>query len=245
MKNTASEVTIYKTKDYDRFSVITGNRIINKRRVTKIAGVVKNGVDMLPYVPVVVDEGYNIIDGQHRYFVSKELKRNVYYVIRPRVQIQDIATINSNTDKWSQKDFLNCYIKLDVGDYKVLANFIEINSFIPLAGAIGLLNSYSHRSFGVLNMAFKEGKFKVNFLEESNVMANIIKSMVPYVTSINRTLLGSMITLVKAGKYSHTTLLGKLNSSGEKLRSFDNIKDCLLEIEAIYNKNNHTRKVIY
>ena len=47
---------IFYSKDYERFSTINGNRIINKKKVERLIEDIQNGLNLLPYCPIIVYE---------------------------------------------------------------------------------------------------------------------------------------------------------------------------------------------
>src|SRR5690606_3986243 len=100
---------------------------------------VKNGLNLFPYCPIVVNPELMIMDGQHRFIACKELELPVFYVIADNIKLRDIARMNSNTDKWKPNDFLMCYIQLGSKDYEILREFSETRK-VPLTTAIFLLN---------------------------------------------------------------------------------------------------------
>ena len=65
---------IYETKNYDKFSYLKSNRPINQMRVNNI----KNSIDQIGQVePIMVDEAFKIIDGQHRFEACMALEKQV------------------------------------------------------------------------------------------------------------------------------------------------------------------------
>lgn len=103
---------IYYTTNYGAFNFLKGNRDINEAKVSKIKEAIKAGIDVLRYAPIIVNEQMEIIDGQHRYAVSRELKTNVYYVIHSSADLSIVPSINSNSTRWRTADFLNSYLDL-------------------------------------------------------------------------------------------------------------------------------------
>ena len=108
---------IQKTKNYKAFDTILGNRVVNKKKVADLVHDIQNGLNLLPYCPIVVyrqGETLKIVDGQHRFEASKKLGSPVHYVECEELDLKKIARLNSRSDKWKNKDFLDCYIRLGV-----------------------------------------------------------------------------------------------------------------------------------
>lgn len=109
-----STVQVFMTEEYNNFSMINGNRPLNERKIKRIISEIESGNDMLKYSPIqvrVCDDKLMILDGQHRFFISKKLNRPVYYIlVLEDKTMQDIAKINSNVEKWTDENFINCYL---------------------------------------------------------------------------------------------------------------------------------------
>ena len=71
---------IYKTKEYDKFKNIKGNRRLNARNYIKL---MRSMSEEQLIIPIICNENYEIIDGQHRYNSAKELGLDLYYFIVP------------------------------------------------------------------------------------------------------------------------------------------------------------------
>lgn len=62
---------VYQTTNYDKFCFLEDNRAVKQSRVKKI----KDSIDDVGYLyqPVLVNEQYQIIDGQGRFNACKEM----------------------------------------------------------------------------------------------------------------------------------------------------------------------------
>ncbi len=96
---------IFETKDYDRFKILEGNRPINhvKKLIVSIQSI---GMLMRP---VLVNEKFEIIDGQGTFSACKYLRLPVPYVIQPGLTIRECRFLNRYQTKWSVNDFINSY----------------------------------------------------------------------------------------------------------------------------------------
>lgn len=124
-----STVPVFQTDQYKIFEMIDGNRPLNERKIKNIIKEIESGNDMLQYYPInvkVKDNKMIILDGQHRFFVSKKLKRLVYYIIvMEDKSMRDIARVNSNVEKWNQQNFINCYVAQGNQNYVKLKEYYD------------------------------------------------------------------------------------------------------------------------
>ena len=96
---------IYETDNYDKFKIIDGNRPIEHAK--KIIESIKE-IGML-WQPVLVNERFEIIDGQGRYLASKTLGRKILYVVQPGLTIKHARCLNENSTIWKIKDYIHSY----------------------------------------------------------------------------------------------------------------------------------------
>ena len=56
---------IYVTKDYTKFKTLDGNRALSRSQIKKLTRSFES--EQIP-LPIIINEKYEVIDGQHRYF---------------------------------------------------------------------------------------------------------------------------------------------------------------------------------
>lgn len=168
-----SSVKIYATKNYSLFKFIVGNRDLNLKKINRIENQCVTDVDILKYAPIMVYEKGNflyIVDGQHRFEVSRALKCHVWYIVVPEFSVLEITKINSNSESWRKHDFMISHIMQGNDDYKILKE-INDNYGISLNAAMRLLSTgYVSRDGGLKEdeiKAYKEGGFKVIYEKET------------------------------------------------------------------------------
>ena len=194
----SERVKIYWTNNYSLFSFVKGNRDISEKKMKKIEESINSGLNLLPHCPIVVSEKMKIIDGQHRFMVCKKMKLPIYYVIAENIEIRDIATLNSNTDKWKQKDFIFCYIDLGIEDYKKLHEFKEKYPFSYSVSASILAEEKINDGGSNLTEDIQEGRFKVENFDKSIEFANKYILLSDYAEKIiDRKLISAMQRLYK------------------------------------------------
>ena len=66
---------------------------------------------------IIVNENYEIIDGQHRFDVIKELGLPLNYVICGGYGLNEVHILNQNSKTWNVDDYLDGYCLLGYTDY--------------------------------------------------------------------------------------------------------------------------------
>lgn len=241
-----SSTKINYSNDYGLFYFLRGNRDLNEAKVNKIIKSVQEGLNFFKYCPILVNEAFYIIDGQHRFVVCKKLKLPIYYVVVPNFSLRQIAEINNNQSKWKIKDFMNCYIDANINreDYKALETLTtEFN--INLSLGINLL-MYGKVGSGGQSDAFRDGNFKVNFLNVTNDLLLLSKEYEPYGAEWrSRSFLQAIEKLIASDKYDQTAVLKKLDKHGLKIEHQGSCKEYLTHIEELYNYKNSIRQILY
>lgn len=246
MQHTESSIKVFWTKDYGMFRTISGNRQLNSLKIKHIIEDIESGTNVLRFCPIVVrDNGrtLDIIDGQHRFYVAKKIKSNVWYIIAEEMSLHQIAKINSNTEKWKAKDFINCYVQLGNKNYLVLQNLMdEFN--VSVTDAISLLSAGGVTREKRARETFEQGKFEVKCEKEARAFLTTA-SHFSFKNKYSRTFLQAVEKITVGEKVEVEELIQKINANAEELKPQNNYKDYLFNLESIYNKGKQSRKVIY
>lgn len=247
MTHVESSVKVYFTTNYTIFKAIKGNRLLNETKIKKIISDIKAGLDMLKYYPIVVDENMNVIDGQHRLFIAKKLKVNVYYIISKKIALNEIAKVNSNTEKWNNEDFINCYIVNGNKDYEKLRDFKEKYGF-PLSVCQFYLMYGISKDGGDDDMKelFQQGKFKVRFEKEAIALAEKVELFNRFPKYKSRPFIVAVNKVITAGKCDIEEIAEKYaQQDASALKQQANFKGYLTNLEEVYNYKCSKRKVIF
>ena len=238
---------IQQSKKYECFENIIGNRILNLNKIDKICSDVTSGFNMLPYYPIVVSENelglFQIIDGQHRYEVSKKTNNPVYFTVCNMLTLNQIAQINSRGEKWKITDFLNCYIKLGIADYSRIKEIMHKHKIaIKLAVDLLMYNNPKVKSTDT----FQGGEFKCNYYEEADALLTLTDSLFgQYTFSKDRYLIGAVQELEKQGLCDFEKLKYKISQAPMAMDRNASIKTYMSNIERVYNHKNSIREVIF
>ena len=69
-----------KTKDYEKFSIKSYNRNLNRNHINELKEKFAT-IGYKDYLPILVNENYEIIDGQHRFVACKESGLPIVYQV--------------------------------------------------------------------------------------------------------------------------------------------------------------------
>lgn len=94
------------TKEYKQFKLLDLNRSLDRRHINNL----KKSIQDNGYIgnPILVNENFEIFDGQHRFIALKEMGREVPYEIIGN-DYNTIIDLNTNHKNWSITDYINYY----------------------------------------------------------------------------------------------------------------------------------------
>lgn len=102
-----SEFKVYQTRDYSKFKKLLGNREVTPSRLTSIEeSIIRIGYQPSP---MIVNEKFEVIDGQGRLAACEALSLPVYYVIKKGLTIDDCISMNMKMENWKTADYIKAY----------------------------------------------------------------------------------------------------------------------------------------
>lgn len=124
-----SKFRIYETDNYDIFKGMEGNRPVKDGRVNKIV----ESINKVGYVlsPILVNEKYEVIDGQGRLAALERLKLPVHYMIQEGIGIEECRQMNIHQSNWKNYDYVCSYAVRGNEDYQRLQSLLDRFDAIP------------------------------------------------------------------------------------------------------------------
>ena len=109
MKDITCDKRIYTTTNYSRFKRLMNNRDIKDCGIKNII----DSINTVGYItnPIIVNEKYEVIDGQHRLEAFKALVMPVDYIMVKGAGIEECRLMNRKQGNWSTMDYLKSYAR--------------------------------------------------------------------------------------------------------------------------------------
>lgn len=237
---------IFTTTDYDIFNFLTGNRTINANNVKKLKeSISENGYKKSQ--PIIVNQDFEIIDGQHRFVACEELKLPIYFTIEREDEdsIKLTQDLNKNQKNWGLIDYIKSYVDRGYQDYINFLRFVEDRN---LSVTTAIVLAWGTRNANIRNKIM-QGKIEFTVYEENRVDEIInrlkeIKEKIPNNLDIEKKLrnaiLGEnfaavMVKIMRQDNYDHNRMLKQISTNYRSidLRNRNTMGDSLV---AIYNK---------
>lgn len=233
---------VQSTYDYGRFKLILGNR--NVSSVKKILKSIDTVGQLI--TPIIVNEKYEIIDGQHRYQAWKERNLPIYYIVCDGYGIKECIAMNTTSENWKSEDYINCYAEYGLFDYVALRSFEnkyagKLSKIVIRAAAAGY---YGKSSVD----AIKNGTYKLAEHESE------IEKELDYLSmfDIPRSLRGNaqLIYYILRFCYEYedvdnAKLYKQWQEAGSQIQGVTDIKSAAEAVERVYNYRCARKSYVY
>ena len=224
--------TVLKTNDYSKFKSKDGNRNLNELHLKRLTESVRQN-DLLHANPILVNEKYEIIDGQHRFNVCRKLGKAIHYIKVKGLGLQEIQILNANSKNWKLDDYIDGYCQMNLPEYCYFKNLIRKTNL----GITSLLALFvTGTTSGNAMESLKTGNLKLGHKTRGLIILEWIEEWTKhYPNSFRRTFIVALVNLYNVKGYSHEKMMQKIKYQSTKLVDCTNTKTYLALLEEIYN----------
>jgi hypothetical protein len=220
---------VHTTTDYFLFKPIDGNRNKNLLHINRLK---KSMAETYLFTIIIVNEKYEIIDGQHRFDVIQDLQLPLNYVVCNGYGLNEVHILNQNSKTWTSDDYLDGYCKLGYKDYIQYRDFKETYD-IGHYECMWLLNG---SQLSNPTQVFFTGDFKIKNYNEACKIIEKIMLVEPYYSEWKRrSFILAMLQLFKNSNFELTEFLQKLKLQPTALSNCSTTNQYVSLIEEIYN----------
>lgn len=157
---------VEKTKDYDKFKLLTGNRPVDRYHLKKLKiSIEKN--NHLNLHPIIVNNNFEVIDGQHRLQAAKDLQVDIFYIKSEDIQDDHLIDCNVNQKSFDVENYIDFFaVKEKKPEYITLKRMLKDSTLKPKALLTLILGVVSTNILEFL----KTGKFKFPQNQDPEIM---------------------------------------------------------------------------
>lgn len=233
-----AKVKIEHTYDYSKFKLVGVNRSVDKKHVKDIADSMLRR-NLMHLFPLIVNEKFEIMDGQHRLGAVKLIKDTnglslpAYYIVDPDITIDDISLLNSNKVNWGNLDYINFYACKMNKNYIEILKLMKRYKWMKLSTAITLLSSHK-RDVKVL----KSGDFKADRIEQAYFVAACVEELGGKIRSYYQFWKGTAFCsalnrIVRTKQYKHQVMMN--SKLLPDIESQHTEREFIHELQKVYN----------
>lgn len=235
-----SDNTINSTSEYSKFKILKGNREISRVYLKRLVKSIKAD-NRLASNPIIINEKWEVVDGQHRLQAAQALELPIYYVVAPHGSLNTIHLLNATVRKWTITDYLDSYAKLGIPAYIEIKNIIAQSPkvFSP-STLIGVLER-GRISNGGASKTFTDGTYTIKHKDVYLKIVDYYNQLKPFIQARNvtdyRKFLESVRQVFVVREIQVSELINQLISSGLMLTPTDSLQENLREFENVLNYN--------
>lgn len=221
------------TKDYQLFSVSKHNREINPSHLRKLKPSMQE-YGWIPAFPMLVRrtaKGLEILDGQHRFSVARELGLAVWFVECDNGF--NIPRINASQVPWRALDYAESFSKCGKGDYGEVVTFAETHQ-MQIGEAAAILAGTT--SFTNVRKAWIAGTYRITDRNHAERVAYLCTSIREITrTSGDKSLRLALIAISRTPGVDYARLVRNAARLPERFVKFATREGALQMLEAVYN----------
>ena len=234
------------TNEYGLFSFLKGNRQINKAHLKKLKKSIEKN-NHLNLHPMIVNQNFQIIDGQHRLECARELGIEIFYIKSDVVADEHFIHCNVNQKSLDVENYINYFaIKEQKPEYIQLKEMMALSGLKPKALLTLIIGIVSSNLLEFL----KTGKFKFPSQEDPNVVLNFYydfsdyikdKRIKPFSIFTNQNFTKALRWLFKTAGFESSIFFKKLDLRWFDLKPQRTAEEWYQLLLNIYNFKNHNR----
>lgn len=224
-------MVIQSTQDYTLFKRIKGNRAVNKPHVSRLLEAIKGTPEAIRYNPIVINEKYEVIDGQHRLDAIQQLTLPVYYIKEDGLTLENVQSLNAMSKPWSPMDYARSFAELGNENY---ITYIAFKERFKLNHDI--LMRYLALDNPVTGTSFKAGMFKVMDVKLSEYYCQELLDIGQYYERYNiRSFALGLLSVMQSSEYDTKRMMHQMKKYGDQFQEQSLPNDYSRELERIYN----------
>jgi hypothetical protein len=219
------------TTNYALFNDNESNRDVNEQHLRQL---VKSMEQECLQIPIIVNENYEVIDGQHRLLACAELGIPVFFIIVAGYGLAQIQRANNTVRKWKLDDYIPGYVEAGKADYITFQEFQEEYKLGTPNSMCLLSNGLSYGNGRAKD--FASGQFTVHNLAQARMFAEqVIDFQNHYKGWKREKFVLSLLHVFRNPNYNHEDMLRKLNIKAGTLRDTTRVDLYLEQLDEIYN----------
>jgi hypothetical protein len=224
------------TMDYGMFKFAPTNRDVNPGHLQRMIEAIREN-NLLAEFPIIVDKDMVVLDGQTRLMAAKILHVPVYFIVSPRMRVEQIGPPGGSWRPWSLDDYMKSYLKAGHEEYKLLSDFVTEYNGIKLSDAITLCHYPNGDGPMGLRKKFTKGEYIANNLGFAKKVAAAILDFKPYLPKHygQRVFVHAVEHLMSDPRYDHDRMMQKMRLVGYRLTPRVSTREYFPDLNSIYN----------
>lgn len=237
---------VEKTIEYDKFKILTGNRPLNRSHLKKLKGSIEKS-NHLNLHPIIVNQNYEVIDGQHRLECARQLGYEIFYIKSDTIQDEHLIECNVNQKSFEVENYIDFFaVKEKKEEYIQLRDMLKSSELKPKALLTLILGTVSSNILEFL----KTGKFRFPTKDDPLEVLNFFfdfsayvkdKRIKPFSMFTNHNFTRALRWIFKTKGFESELFFKKLDLRWFDLKPQRTSEDWYTLLISVYNFKNHNR----
>jgi hypothetical protein len=235
---------VQQSTQYDKFKFLLNNREANRGHIELLKKSFEEVGNLTAVQPILVNDKFEIIDGQHRFVACRELNLPVFYTQVAGLTVDDARKMNILHKGWTVDDYARSYA---LGGKKNYQTYLSLREEYPTVSHTQLLlYVYPEYRNGIF-ADFRNGDLEI---EDLGAARDMLDKLVELQEALDNRHNGRAFQvafrhIVVSPYYNHGHMMKKAKTVGTSLPRLGQITDYALALENLYNhsvsKKNHVR----
>ncbi len=236
--------TVNETTDYKKFKFLIDNRQTARGHINKLKDAINRNPEIMKVQPILVNEKFEIIDGQHRFTAVSELGLPISYTQIYGLDITTARDMNVMQRRWGIEDYAFSYAKAGNVNYKAFNKYSRENPGISKTIIMVVLGGRESESMG---HDFRNGKFVIKrdqddaewVFEQLNKIRELTNGEIP----ISKPFVSALLQCLDNEEFDYDEFMRNLRQKPEMFHRTAVVRDALRMIEDIYNYRKSTNTI--
>ena len=236
------------TTDYSKFKLMPDNRDVDKKHVADLIINIRRRGQLQP---ILINEKWEVLDGQGRLKACKLLEIPVMYLLSYKTTIKDVILINTTQKSWVNLDYLKCFSHENHWNHLEYRKINKFKKDYPLKYDVIIFllsGKFLNSSSGNYMKEFQLGNFKVADLEKAQKYgARLlkIKAFAPRLIGIGKFVKAFFTVANKCADFSYTVAYKQLEKNFSMFERATNQDDWNKVMVRVYNHGLKSKPRIY
>lgn len=224
---------VFSTYDYSSFKLFSANRQVDNYHLNEL---VKSFEKNYLVNPILVNEDFYIVDGQHRFKAAQMLGLPIYYIINKDYGLDEVQILNVNMKNWGFREWSHYYSQLGFPAYSFFQLIMQQYQFGTQA-ALSVIKTVNKQSENAhTKFDFKAGELEIADEELAFKYCDMVWDFQTHYSEVNRSsFVKACLLMFSSFNYNHRRMLEKLNKNFLVIRHASSTRDYLYQLQTVYN----------
>lgn len=196
---------------------------------------------------IIVNEKFEIIDGQTRFTIAEELGLPIYYIVCHGYSLKEVITLNANAKNWKNSDYLNSFCELGFPEYIKMRNFMRKYKSFSIGCALSLCalvqsDGYKRDKNNNKTNVFRNGGFKCVDIDMTEEIATQLLR-IRMITEIykRKSFITAYMKIYRHPNFEANVFFKKMKMYTKMIQPCVNSEQYIEMFEEIYNYRNRSK----